>query len=551
MLRAPVRLLLVASIVCATCLLLASGCANPTTAYHRQFDYLRRVGGEALAEGRHAEAREHLSEAAKLAKIAAATDLELVDVLTHLSAASRRVGSLEEARRHLETAARVLARYRLAKGNGGGALRDVGGACALERARVETARGDFEAAEHAAREFFDLRGAGGDVAEAAEVHGLLAELLLARGLVGEAQAELRAAESGARRLDAASGGRLLLRVAEVEIEQGWLDRARTLVEATRPDGAGPAALRPGMLLVLARIDVAERNFERAEVRLDEALALLESGDPAILEDPASPARAVFVASLLFDVQREHASLIAAMRRSAALAGSSQPLARLHLGNALVNVGRALIRGGRRADGAKTIRAGRAAVASALGGRQHVALVRADFEMANAYAALGRGELASERCDGLLEMSKRLEEIGHVERVERLIACGRIDAELQRVGRARKRFLDALYSDGAPLDARLRLELLVRLAALSHVQDGDSAETKFFERVLPLAGGAFDRLEELLIDAYGPFGSAEPSSAAARIAHVAARSTTWYSAAPELQAMAQELGERVPGAASLR
>ena len=37
---------------CALLVVAASGCANPTTAYHRQFEYLRRVGDEALAEGR-------------------------------------------------------------------------------------------------------------------------------------------------------------------------------------------------------------------------------------------------------------------------------------------------------------------------------------------------------------------------------------------------------------------------------------------------------------------------------------------------------------------
>ncbi len=197
-----------------------------------------------------------------------------------------------------------------------------------------------------------------------------------------------------------------------------------------------------------------------------------------------------------------------------------------------------------------IGAGSEILASALGGRRHVALVRVRFEIAMLLAAAGRGELASARCDGLLEMSKHLQ-IPRSERVDQLIACGRIDAELRQVGRARRRFLDALYSGEVPLDAGLRLELLVRLAVLSHLERGDSAETKFFERILPLAGGAFDQLEILLIDAYGPFGSVEPSSAAARIAHVAARSSAWYSSAPELQAMAQRLGERVPGAASRR
>jgi hypothetical protein len=306
-----------------------------------------------------------------------------------------------------------------------------------------------------------------------------------------------------------------------------------------------------MLLVLARIDVADRNLERAEVRLEEALALLESGDASIREDTASPARAVFVASLVFDVKQSHAKLVASAQQGAALAASATPLTRLHLGNALAAVGRDLLAGGRRAEGWKMIGAAREILASALGGRKHVALLRVGFEIAKVLAAAGRGELASARCDGLLEMSKHLPEITRSERVDQLIVCGRIDAELRQVDRARRRFLDALYSGDAPLDVRLRLELLVRLAVLSHLEHGDSAETKFFERILPLAGGAFDQLERLLIDAYGPFGSVEPSSAAARIAHVAARSSAWYSSAPELQAMAQKLGERVPGAASRR
>lgn len=548
--RSP-ALLLLALVPLAWCAVAISGCANPTTAYHRQFEYLRRMGDEALAEGRLEDAQKHLNEAASLAQIAAATDLEFIVVLTKFSEAARETGALDEARGRLQTAARVLARYRLSEGRAERHLRRVGGSYALERARLEAERGDFATSEAAALEFFDLRGDGGDEVEATTARGLLGELLMARGLVAEAQTEFRAAEEGASELDAASGGRLLFRVAEAELEQGRVDRATALVDTTRPDGVGLAALRPGMLLVLARVDVAERNLERAGVRLEEALELLASDDPAIRQDPASPARALFVASLLFDAKQSHAKLIAHAERIVELAKPARPLARLHLGNELIDTGRDLLAAGRSREGAQMIEDGRYLLEGALRGRAHIALVRADFEMATALAAAGLSTLASDRCQVLLEMSKKLEEIEREERVERLIACGRIDAARRDVARARKHFLDALYSGEAPLPAELRLELLVRLAAISHFEDGATAEVKFFERILPLAGGSFDRLEALLLDAYGPLGSVAPSSAAARIAHTAARSSQWHSSAPELQAMAEKLGGEDPGAAKRR
>ena len=167
------------------------------------------------------------------------------------------------------------------------------------------------------------------------------------------------------------------------------------------------------------------------------------------------------------------------------------------------------------------------------------------------SAAGRGAEASERCQVLVEMSKELKEIARAERVERLLACGRIDADRRHAARARKHFLEALYGAEAPLGAPVRMELLVRLAALSYLENEGSAEVKFFERIVPLAGGAFDRLAHLLADAYGPIGSTAPSSAAARIADVAARSSEWYSSAPELQAMARKLGVEASGAASPR
>jgi tetratricopeptide (TPR) repeat protein len=472
------------------------------------------MGEKALLEGRPLHAREPLRRAVALVQVVGADDLEEVDLLRRLSMACRQLGALGEARARLTRAARLLSRERLRADRAGRSFRQVVGSYLLERARLESAAGDFVAAQAAALEFLALRGPGGDPAESAAAHVLLGELLLARGLTAEAQAEFRLAGPLAATLTAGLRERLLLRTLEADLEQGRLDRAQALVAAT-PIPAS-ASRSPGWLLVLARLDVSEQNFEAAATKLEAALQRLASDERLAPGSLASPA-----------------------------------LTRLQRGSALVAVGRELLAGEWRATGWRSLQIGRRAVADVLADRDHFALVRADLELAIALAAVGRLEPASERCRELLEMGQRLPKMPRSEQLASWIACGRIEVERGAIGRARALFLDGLDAADDPLDRRLRLELLVRLAALAHLERATAVETKLFERVLPLTPGAFDHLERLLIDTYRGPGSVAASAAAARIAHTAACQVDERAAAPELQALAMKLSAKLPGAASLR
>jgi tetratricopeptide (TPR) repeat protein len=543
---------------------LALGCANPTTAYHRQFEYLRDVGDEALAEGRLEEAHEHLSDAAQLARIAGASELEFIEALTRLTQASRRLGRLSEASRQARTASRVLARHRLVDGSGGRALARVGGSYLLERARLEIALGDLAAAEVALVDFFRLRGeAGGNARDATEARWLRGELWLARGLSSQtqtqiqAQAEFRSARDSARSLDQVRDrplvGYVAFRVAEAELASGRTSRATALVDEMRPGGMIVApALRPGMLLLQARIDVAQGNRDRASVRLAESLILLAPGDDdadAGTADVSAPARAIFVASLVFDAAQSGEKLREAVARALDIAEGSSSLRSIHAGREAVTVGRELFDAGARQVGLQTMGRGRQIIALGLRGNDHEALVAVDFELAAALADADRLKAASARCDALVEASERLADPVRLELPERLLACGQIHARRGDATSARRIFARALLLGGdAPLEPQLRMELLLRMGALAHQQKRESEEDKLFERVLALIlPGSHERVSELLVDTYRSLGWFAPSSAAARLAHVAARHPVYTAEARPLQAIAEELGDRAPPA----
>ena len=533
--------------------LLASGCANPTVAYHRQFEYLVREGREAIVLRELDVAYEHLSDAAELAQFAEANDLEFVDVLTLLSEVARETGRADEAKQRMKTAGRVLARYSLKEGSGGWTFPRVAGAYALERARLAESRGDLNASENAITEFFGVRGSKAAGREAAEAHRLRGELLLGRDLGGRAREAFERALEAARPLEAESDARLrgaiFLRVAETEVERGRISAARELVDATRPEGVGLPALRPDLLLVLARIDVAESNFDRARVRLEEALELLaEDRDP----DTPTLARAAFIARIVFDAKAEAAALEATLDRSAARVTETSPLGAVLLGRALVDAGRDWIATGDRARGVKALDRGRRMIESAVRGRAHVALLTADFEIAMALESLGRPDVASKRCARLQEMSKGavLSVREDAEATTWMIACGRIDARQGEIARARKAFMDALKRTQATGHATSQFELLIRLAALARVEERDSAEAKLFERALPMLTPEYaKRLPGLLGDAYGAQGSTAPSSAAARLAHTAVRSQGYQSWGSQLQQIATALDTPSPAASA--
>ncbi len=540
-----------ALVCCAPLLsLVAGGCANPTTAYHRQFEYLRRVGDEALAEGRIEKAHEHLREAAQLAQIAAVTELEFIEALTRLTQASRRLGRLSEAHRYAKTASQVLARYRLAGGGNRWSLGRVGGDYLLERARLETALGDLAAAEAALEGFFRQRGeTGGDVRDSTEAHWLRGELRLARGLDVEAQAEFRAALKSARALDedrdAPLAGYVLFRVAEAEIADGRIAAATALVDKTRPGGIAAPVLRPGLLLVKARIDLAQRNRQRATVRLGEALDLLASDEAGLAGDLAAPARAVFVASLVFEAARSGKELAGAVGRALDLVDGASALAALHAGRHAVVVGRELFDTRARRVGLETMSHGRRVIAEALRGHDHEVLVAVDFEIVKALAESARLPAAASRCTVLIEASERLADPVRLDTPARLLACGQIHARLGDAAQARKVFARALSLGGeAPLEPQLQMELLLRMGVLAHQQKRDSEEDKLFERVLELVvPGSYERVSELIVETYGSLGWLAPSSAAARLAHVAARLPVYTVEAGPLQSIAQQLGDR--------
>lgn len=531
-----------------------TSCANPTAAYHRQFEYLLRVGGEAVAAGRLDEARDHLDQAADLVPFAKADDLEFVDVLTRLGEVSRRIGRIDDARGRMKTAGRVLARYRAREGDAGWSFPRIAGAYALESARLASFLGDLPAAEAFVREFLVLRGSRASAADAAEAHWLLGELLVARDLPGHARYEFTSALAYARALEGDAlplRSAILLRAAETAVGTGQLSAAADLVEATRPGGLGRLEERPSLLLVLARIDVAQGNVERARLRLGEALDLMSERDAL---DLAAPSRAAAVASLVFDATRV-AELSAALDRSAALAERTAPLGRVLLGRALIAAGRETIAAGQRTPGLRALERGRDVIERALGDRPHVSRVDANFEIAEALDAIGHLDTASRYCGRVLDGIAALAEVTtpEVDQTGRIVACGRIAARASRVPQARTAFMRALAVSQASDDSGLQLELLIRLAALAYLEERDSAEKKLFERALPFLHGdpGMERVPALLREAYGSHGSTQPSSAAARLAHTAVRMTDHHVAASRLQAIATVLSDQAAPPASRR
>lgn len=531
----------------------AGGCANPTVQYHRQFDYLRRVGGEAIEAGAFEDAREHLSDASKLTELADATDLEVIDALTLLTRSCRELGKLDEALVHANAAAQVLARHRLDHGGMSSGVYGVGAAHLLERARLEIERGDFTVAEEALAEFVHVRGeSGGDARESTEAQILLGELRLAVGLDAEARELFRSSLDQARSFsqqDEVLLGLALFRVAEAKLEHARADSAAALLAEARPEGTAAPPLRPGWLLLRGRIDIEQGNADRAGVRLEEALALLESDDPAYLRDMVAPARAVVLAGRVFESPADREALVRAVLRALAAADGGSPLRRMQAGRRAVELGQSLFDGGAWRSGLQLMAAGRHVIAAAVGGRPHDAAVAAQFQLAMALEARERYVAAGRRCDWLVENSDALSPRAREVHPERLLACGRVavaagDAKAARHALGRALMMSEEAETATPV---LQLELLLRLAALAHSEARDAEEEKLFDRVLPFViPGVYDHLEKLLVDAYGPYGRFQPSSAAARLAHAAARTYGYAVEAPQLQGLAEKLGaEPVP------
>ena len=176
---------------------------------------------------------------------------------------------------------------------------------------------------------------------------------------------------------------------------------------------------------------------------------------------------------------------------------------------------------------------------------HEVLVAVDFEIVKALAESARLPAAASRCTVLIEASERLADPVRLDTPARLLACGQIHARLGDAAQARKVFARALSLGGeAPLEPQLQMELLLRMGVLAHQQKRDSEEDKLFERVLELVvPGSYERVSELIVETYGSLGWLAPSSAAARLAHVAARLPVFTVEAGPLQSIAQQLGDR--------
>jgi tetratricopeptide (TPR) repeat protein len=530
--------------VCAGNLL---GCADPTVQYHRQFDYQRRVGGEALAEQRWEDARKHLTEGARLAQIAAATDLEVIEALTGLTQACRELGLLEEAVAHANVASQVLARHRLENGGMSSGVYRVGAAYLLERGRLEVARGDFTAAEAALAEFIRVRGEdGGDPRESTEAQLLLGELRLALGLETEARSLFRSSLDQARSFtqqDPVILGLALFRVADAKLEKGNVASAAALVAEARPEGVAEPELRPGLLLLHGRIDIEKGNRERAATRLEEALVMLASDDAAMLRDVAAPARAVELAGRVFEDPSQQEALSDAVMRALETAERGSPLRRMQAGRESVALGRRVYERGDWTSGLRLMAVGRHVIDSAVDGRAHDALAHAHFEIVTVLEAHDRHAAAAKRCEWLVSSSGDLSDRARALHPERLLLCGRAAMAAEDAKRAKPAFGRALMiaeqDEAAPV---LRIELLLRLAALAHYQARDAEEDKLFERLLPFVlPGVYEDLERLIVDAYAPYGRFQPSSAAARLGHAAARTHAYSIEAPQLQALAEKLG----------
>jgi len=476
--------------------LLLAGCADPTIQYHRQFEYLRRTGEQALEERRFEDARGQLLEGAKLAKISAATDLEVINTLTSLTRASRELGRLEEAVGHANRAAQVLARYRLAHGGASSGVYREGAAYLLERGRLEIARGDFALAEEALAGFVLVRGPdGGDASESTEAQLLLGELMLANELHAEARALFRDGLDAARGFDRADPvllGLAAFRVAESKLAVGRGAAAAALVDEARVDDATTPGLRPSENFLRGRIDVLRGDHGRASLRLEDGLTQLAAAEQGVRgaswEDVAAPERAIVLAGALFDPTAPEglAALKDVVRRALAAAEQGSPLRRMQAGRRVVLTGRTIHAAGAWGPGIDMMETGRDAIDQAVAGRAHAARASADFE---------------------------------------IVVAARAGDEEDRE---------------APV---LRMALLLRMAAVAHAEGQEAEEQKLFDRVLPLVlPGVYESLEQQLVESYAPIGRFEPSSAAARLAHAAARAPRYAVEAPQLQALAEKLGD---------
>lgn len=529
----------------------AGGCADPIVAYHRQFEYWSRVGGEALDEGDPEEARERLLEAKKVARPGQATDLERIETLTLLMRACRELGRLDEAVAEADRAAGILARHRPEDGGSSSGVYGVGAAYLLERGRLEIARGDFSAAEAALGEFLAIRGEdGGDELESARAQLLLAELRRARGLQDDASALFhdsleQARDAGDR--DPVLLGFALFRMADQELAGQAPDRAAELVEEARPDGSVGPALEPGLLLALGRIDAAQGSTERAALRLGDALDRMEADDPTLRRDLAAPERALVLAEQLQPPPVGAAQLRETALRVLAIAEQGSPLRRLQAGRRAVELGGRVAAAGDEGaalDGLAIMAAGRQAIDGATGGRVHDAGVAADFAIARTLAEHGLAEDAAAPCERLSLASDQLSERARAEHPQRLLACGRMALQAGDPKAARATFGRALMivEDREGPSSALVMELLLRVAAIAHHEGREAEESKLFERVLArVPPGSYDQLEQLLVQAYGPYGRFQPSSAAARLGHAAARTLEFASEASPLQDLAERLG----------
>ncbi len=544
--------LLAALLLCAT--LLGGGCADPTVQYHRQFEYLRRTGNEALAERDFELARKQLLEASKLVGIAAATDLERLDALTGLTRACRELGRLDEALEHANVAAQALARYRLERGGISGGVFRVGAPYLLERGRLDVARGDFDAADAWLADFVRVRGDdGGDSRESAEAQMLLGELRLARGILDQSPELFRASLDQARSFgqsDRTLLGLALFRVAESKLRAGRRASAAALVSEARPDGRVAPALLPSWLFLRGRIDAEQGAREPAAKRFEDGLArLTEEGHP-VRVDVAAPARAIVLAGMLYASKGRAAEGLAHIETALAVAERASPLHRMQAGRRAVEAGRAFLQAGAGREALQAMERGRAAIAASVSGRPHDALVTAQYEIVDALASLGLHARTQSACSWLVGATEGLSERARSIHPRRLLACGRASAQAGRVDAARQALGRALIlceeDRSAPI---LKIELLLRMAALAHGEGREAEESKLFDRVLPFVlPGVYEALEQLLVEAYASHGRFQPSSAAARLGHAAARNYLYAVEAPQLQALAEKLGGS-PGPAS--
>jgi hypothetical protein len=270
---------------------------------------------------------------------------------------------------------------------------------------------------------------------------------------------------------------------------------------------------------------------------------------------AAPERAIVLAGMLFDPTAPEglAALKDVVRRALAAAGQGSPLRRMQAGRRVVLAGRTIHAAGAWGPGIDMMETGRDAIDEAVAGRAHAARVSADFEIVVALEAKGRLAEAWLRCVDLLAASEHLSPRARIVHAQRLLVCGRVAAGAGDAASARRAFGHALMISEEDREApALRMELLLRMAAVAHAEGREAEEQKLFDRVLPLVlPGVYESLEQQLVESYAPIGRFEPSSAAARLAHAAARAPSYAVEAPQLQALAEKLGdEPVPASRRL-